>query len=154
MRLHSEANEFRRKTIVRLHKQGYKQAAIAKLTDCSQQNVSTVLFNFYKEGEASYPNKKRKGAAPRMIENQKEELKAILIIGADEFGFLTKNWTQKRVATLIYEKFGIKYNSNYISRFLSKMSFSLQKPSTYNYKKSPNDAVVWRAETLPEIKKK
>jgi transposase len=154
MRLSKEANEFRRRTIVRLHQEGYKQGKIAELTDCSQQNVSLVLSNFKKEGEGSYRNKTKKGADSRMEETQKEELRSILLIGADEFGFLTKNWTQKRVAVLIYEKFGISYNSNYISRFLRKMSFSLQKPSSYNYRKKAEDATIWRADTLPELKKK
>jgi transposase len=88
-----------------------------------------------------------------MPSEMQAELSEILLQGAILYGFETNNWTQKRVQFIIQEKFAINYHYCYVSRFLSKLSFSLQKPSTYNYKKVEEDADEWRENTLPCLKK-
>jgi transposase len=117
----------RRREIVRLHNAGLGQAAIAAITNCRQATVSKVLINFKKMGEATFCIKSRKGGKKRfrITEAQKEELRGFLKQGADKFGFADERWINIRVAELIYEKFGVKYNSYYMGRFLKKLGISV-----------------------------
>jgi hypothetical protein len=48
--------------------------------------------------------------------------------GAEGYGFRGRVWTHARVAAVIQEKMGVKYNPHHIPRYLNKIKWTRQKP--------------------------
>ncbi len=68
------------------------------------------------------------GRPPKLSEQQKQELAAILRQGAIAAGFPTDLWTLKRVAAVIERHFGVKYHPSHVWRVVGSTGWSAQKP--------------------------
>jgi len=149
-----EAQEYRRRRILELDKEGYGQPEIAELVECSQCWVSKVLKRVELEGEASL---KAKGYAPgkaaALSAAQLEQLRSLLQAEAKAAGFASDGWTRQRVAHLICEHFSVRHDLSHISRILKKLAFTLQKPQRRDYRQDQGAVTKWRNETLPQLKK-
>jgi transposase len=149
-----EAQEYRRRRILDLHKEGYEQREIAQLVDCSQCWVSKVLQCVELEGEEGL---KAKGYAPgksaALSAAQLEQLRSLLQAEAKAAGFASDGWTRQRVAQLISERFSVRHDLSHISRILKKLVFTLQKPQRRDYRQNQAAVTKWRYETLPQLKK-
>jgi len=155
MKLQSrEAQEFRLQQIVSLHQEGYSQPDIARLLECSQAWVSKVLQRAQRDGQA---NLKAKGPAPgktaALSTAQLDQLRRLLAAEAQAAGFDSDGWTRQRVAHLIKQQFGVSHHLSHISRILSKLGFTLQKPKRRDYRQDPQAVAQWKQERLPELKK-
>jgi len=155
MKLQSkEAQEFRLQQIVSLSEEGYRQPDIARLLECSQAWVSKVLQRAQREGKE---NLKAKGFAPgktpALSTQQLEQLRGWLEAQAQASGFDTDGWTRQRVARLIFERFQVRHDLSHISRILSKLGFSLQKPKRRDYRQDAQAVADWKQQRLPKLKK-
>jgi len=155
MKLHGqEAQEFRLQQIVALHDEGYSQPAIAELLHCSQAWVSKVLQRARREGREKL---KAKGPAPgkaaALSAPQLAHLRRLLEAEAQASGFATDGWTRQRVAQLIKERFGVTHHLSHISRILSKLGFTRQKPQRRDYRQDAQAVARWKETTLPGLKK-
>ncbi len=63
---------------------------------------------------------------PKLSEQQKQELAAILRQGAIAAGFPTDLWALKRVAVVIERHFGVKYHPSHVWRGLAE--HGLERP--------------------------
>jgi len=77
-----------------------------------------------------------------------------LIAGKDprhySFGFVL--WTRKLVADLIEQKFGARLSLPSISRILTKLGMSAQRPLYRAYQQDPEKVRIWKEETYPAIR--
>lgn len=156
MRLQTkEAQEFRLQQICSLREKGCSQNEIAELTDCDQSWVSKVLKRVEEEGLENLKAKESKaGNTPALDEEQLDDLGRVLDAEARASGFETDGWTQKRVAKVISQRYGVNHHPSHISRILAKIGFTRQKPIDKDYRQEAEDVRQWREETLPALKKK
>jgi len=145
--------EYRRMHVWGMHKQGYKQQAIADALGLSQGGVSYILGRVQEGGLDALHRQKSPGAKPRLTEKQKKELLAKLEQGAESFGFEGDVWTTKRIAQMIQEVFGVRYHHDYIGPLLRSMGWSFQKPVVRATQRDEEAIAKWLEERWPEVKK-
>lgn len=94
------------------------------------------------------------GGVSRMTDEQRAELRELLVQGAHANGFDTELWTLPRIAKLIEQRFSIKYESSHVSRILKRLGFSPQKPERRAREQDEAAVARWREKDWPRIKKK
>lgn len=156
MRLKTDASvEYRFALVAKLRWQGKKQTEIADLVGCSQAWVSQVLKRHRCEGKAGLKIKGKAPGKPASLNAaQLKKLKILLLKGALTYGFPTDNWTQERIATLVEQRFAVRYHPSHVSKVMRRIGFSRQKPKRRSFKKDEAAVHKWRDETLPALKKK
>ena len=104
-------------------------------------------FHFSNRGRKAYLNKEQKKELYNMIKEDPES-----------HGFMSGLWTCAMIAHLIFLKFGVTYNSHYLSRMLKKMGLSYQKakfiPAKCNEKEFLAKRKEWQEVTWPNLLKK
>jgi transposase len=106
------------------------------------------------EGLNALVRKPGSGAESKLTSKQLEELKTILKQGAIASGYQTDRWTSRIVADLIFKKWKVSYNRNYVRQLLHDLGFSYQKPTTKSKKHCPAAVKRWRKHDWTRIKKK
>ena len=71
-----------------------------------------------------------------------------------QLGFATELWTCRRLAQLIGEEWGIRFNAEYLPRWLRARDFTPQKPQRVPRERDPEVIEAWLATEWPRIKKK
>ena len=137
-----------------LHQQGWPQKQIAVALGVTQGAVSQWIARGRADGPDALRNRSRKGATPKLTEEQRERLPDLLKRGAEAYGFVGDVWTQARIASVIKREFGVSYHVDHIGRLLHAIGWSVQKPTLRATER--NDAAIerWRSEKWPAIKKK
>lgn len=152
--LSPEAKEYRRFVAFRMHQQGIKQCQIAQTLGVTQGAVSQWLKAAREGGLEALKNHPPPGATPRLSEEDKQQLVALLEQGAQAFGFMGNLWTRARVQKLIKEQFGVLYHVSYLSELLAKLGFTRQKPKKKARQQDPEAVAAWHKQRWPELKKK
>ena len=137
-----------------LHQHGWSQKQIAMALDVTQGAVSQWIARGRAGGAVALRNRSRKGATPKLTQEQRERLPDLLKCGAEAYGFVGDVWTQARIASVIKREFGVRYHPDHIGRLLHAIGWSVQKPTLRASER--NDAAIerWRSEKWPAIKKK
>lgn len=151
----TEAQGFRLLQIIRLDEEGVSRKQIASLTDCSQAWVSKVLKRCRQQGKENVrPKGPPPGHRPALGEEQLNELASILKGEALAYGFDSDGWSQKRIARVIEERYGVHHDPSHISRLLKKIGFTRQKPRVRDYRRDEAQVAQWKTQDLPALKKK
>lgn len=120
--------EGRRLRAWQLHQNGWKQLQIAQALGVTQGAVSHWLARAKKEGPQALRKRTSPGAPPRLRQDQKAKLPALLARGAEALGFRGDAWTCQRVAQVIEQEWGVSYHPDHVSRLLRACGWSQQKP--------------------------
>ena len=137
-----------------LHQQGWQQKQIAIALGVSQGAVSQWIARGRAGGPEALRNRSHPGATPKLTNEQRERLPALLKRGAQAYGFVGDVWTQARIATMIKREFGVSYHPDHIGRLLRAIGWSVQKPIERASERNDAATLRWRSEKWPEIKKK
>jgi transposase len=143
-----------RRRAIELYQQGKTQKFIVQALGVSQPSVSRWIKAFKERGEASLARPQVGGSIRRLTPEQIEQLVKMLDEGAAHHGFEGNVWTRARVKELIERKFGVTYQVRTLSDLLRDLGYTLQKPDRRSYRQDPEKVREWRAQTLPELKKK
>ena len=137
-----------------LHQQGWPQKQIVVALGVSQGAVCQSIARGRAGGPDALRNRSRRGAIPKLTNQQRDQLPDLLKRGAEAYGFVGDVWTQARIATVIKREFGLSYHRDHIGRLLRAIGWSVQKPIERATQR--NDAAIerWRTEKWPAIKKK
>lgn len=137
-----------------LYGQGWPQKQIAEALGVTQGAVSQWIARGRTGGSDALRNRSHTGATPKLTQQQRDQLPALLKRGAQAYGFVGDVWTQARIATLIKREFGVSYHVDHIGRLLHSIGWSVQKPTPRASER--NDAAIecWRTEKWPALKKK
>src|ERR1051325_8583667 len=93
--------EWRRLRAWQLFEQGWKQKDIATALDATQGAVSQWITRAKNAGQDALKRRKAPGAKPKLSAEQKAQIPALLLRGAEAFGFSGDVWTCERIATVI-----------------------------------------------------
>jgi transposase len=144
--------QYCRREAVRLFGEGLTNAAIGRRLGVSRQSVSGWHQRFEAQGTAGL-QMQPPGPAPRLSQQQLQELAHALLLGAQAHGYDTQLWTLERIADLIHQQTGIKYHPSHVWKILRRMGWSSQKP--VGRAKERNEAAIaqWVQEEMPRIKR-
>ncbi len=121
--------EGRRLRAWELKEQGWSQREIAHALGVTEGAVSQWMRRGHEGGGIEALRKRTSpGAPPRLSEEQRAQLKGLLLKGAEAYGFRGEVWTCERVAKLIRAEFCVSYHPAHVSRVVRQLGLSLQKP--------------------------
>ena len=97
---------------------------------------------------------KASGAKPKLSEQQRTELKALIENGPQAAGFTAGLWTGPMVGDLIRRRYGVRYHNHYVPELLHQLGFSVQRPRKRLARADAAAQDAWLRERFPAIKKK
>jgi len=151
--LSPEAKEYRRFVAWQMHQQGIKHSQIAQTLGVTQGAVSQWMKAAKEGGLEALKNHPPPGANPRLSQEDKQRLIALLHQGAEAFGFVGNLWTRPRVQKLIKDEFGVSYHVSYLSALLRQLGFTRQKPKKKARQQDEQALETWQQERWPALKK-
>ena len=98
--------------------------------------------------------RKAPGAAPRLTQDQRDELVALIEAGPQGSGYSGGMWTGPRIGDLIRQRFGVRYHNHHVPRLLHQLGFSVQRPRKRLARADAAAQKIWLKKRLPAIKKK
>ena len=140
--------------------EGHKTGEIAKLLGVSGKTVIDWVFKFMSGGMAWVTGKhyKGRGRKEKLTNAQKKQLHDMIVDGPEKNGFSSGIWNCAMIAQLIFLKFSVQFNLNYLPTLLKNIGLSYQKArfisDRQNEEKYEEARKEWLEETLPELIKK
>jgi len=122
-------------------------------------HVRTVVrwrkkLNKHNDDLCGLVRKKGSGRTPSLNEEQKQQLKDIILAGAVAAGYSNERWTSKIVADLIQKKFGVKLAPRTVRDLLPTLGLSPQMPVVKSHKHDDEAVLEWATRTWKRLKKK
>ncbi len=93
------------------------------------------------------------GRTAKLSDDERQQLAEIVRAGAVAYGFPNEQWTSKRVRLVIFERFHVEYNSNYVCEILKSLDLSPQLPQVRSAKRDQAAIDRWKRYVWPVIKK-
>ena len=94
------------------------------------------------------------GPSPKLTEEQRSALAALVEAGPLFAGYQTGVWTGPMIGDLIENRFGVRYHKHNVPRLLHELRFSLKRPRKRLARADAMKQATWLRETFPAIKKK
>lgn len=143
-----------------------RELAVARVSEgCAQEDVAAFLkihpgslsrwVRIARDGGAAALKAKPTPGRPRKLTARQE--KAVLSwMGKSptHFGFPDELWTSRRLASLIEERFGVHFNSNYLVEWLTQRNLSPQKPARKALERNEAAIAQWVGREWPRLGKK
>jgi transposase len=149
-----EAIEARRLKGLRLLKRGVAQSDVAREVGVTRQTVHIWARRLAEVAGALGQLRARRLGRPRYLsEEQRADLRAILLAGALQAGFPTELWTIKRVRAVVQQRFDVEYSPVGIWRVLRGLGFTPQKPEKRATQRDEEVIAQWKRKTWPALKK-
>lgn len=145
--------EARRRFAAALLRDGKSLAETARLTGAHVSSVKRWKKALKEGGDEALAAKAQPGRAPRLSDDQRRQLVAILCRGARAAGYATELWTLRRIARVIELHFGVKFHQGHVWKVLRAMNWSAQKPERRARERDEKAIEQWRREDWPRIKK-
>jgi transposase len=86
---------------------------------------------------------------------QQEQLKGVLLRGAEAAGYRTELWTLKRIGEVIRKQFGVRYSPVGVWALLRHgLGWSWQKPERRALERDEAAIAQWKRKEWPRLKKR
>ena len=154
MRRDRVALERRRLQAARLLEQGLTEAEVARRLGVHRQSVNRWAKALKVEGRAGLHRAPRAGRPPKLNEAEMAQLEQCLKQGPEQFGYLSGLWTLARVAKLIEQQHGVRYDASQVWRILRKLNWSCQRPTGRARERDEQAIQQWKKVRWPQLKKK
>lgn len=146
--------EERRMLAARLLRQGIPQSEVARRVGVHRQSVSRWAEQLAKGGRPALKKAGRAGRKPRLDVADLRRIERGLQRGPEALGYETSLWTAWRVAHLIEEECGVRYDPSQAWRILRKLGWSCQRPVGRALERDEAKIREWKEKRWVEIKKK
>ena len=101
----------------------------------------------------SLVRKSGSGTTSKLSDEQKQQVKDIVLAGAQNSGYADERWATKRVAAMIRQTFGIEYSRSAAGDLLHALGLSPQMPIAKSHKHSEDEVLRWSQQEWKRIKK-
>lgn len=146
--------EWRRIHAYHLRQKGWTEGEIAAAVGVTRGAVSQWLKRAKEGGMEALRDRERPGAPCRLSAEEKGQLCEVLRQGAVACGFLGEFWTGKRIAELIFQRFGVRYHPYHVRRLLKELGWTLQTPARRATQRDEKAIRTWREKRWSWLKKK
>src|SRR5689334_3622111 len=99
-----------------LKQQGWRQSEIATKLGVTPSAVSQWVKRATEKGSSALRQQPRGGRPCRLSGEEIDSLLILLEFGATAWGFSSDEWTNRRIAIVISQEFGVYYHPAHISR--------------------------------------
>jgi len=144
-----------RRNIVRLSKEGYRTAEIARILDVSERMTQLALKAYREQGTQGIKPKKRgrRSGEKRLLtqEQEREIQKAIVDKTPEQLKLKCCLWTRKAIHEFILGKYGIDLKLSTLGYYLERWGFSVQRPVKRARRQDPTKVDAWLNSEYPEI---
>ena len=155
-KLSSEAQQERRRQVVRAFRRGVKQRQIARDLGLSYSSVRMTVGRYKKDGPQGIQMGRRgrhQGSCRTLTAEQEERIRRLITDKRPEQLKLDfALWTRKAVMLLVERQCRIKLPVRSVGEYLKRWGFTPQKPIRRAYERSPVAVQKWLDESYPEIK--
>jgi transposase len=157
-KLSIDAQEERRKTIVRMRKQGKKLWEIEEAVSLSRTAICKTLKT-YREGGWKALRGKQRGTLlgeNRHLTKEQERMLRNKIIDRrpEQLKMDFALWTRGAVKQLIMQDYGIDMPIRTVGEYLKRWGFTPQKPAKFAYERRPEKVKEWLENTYPQIRER
>lgn len=139
---------------MRMLEQGLGVIEVARSLNVAHSTVSGWKRRLHDGGMASVQDRPRSGRPRKLSDEQRRQLREILIAGPLAAGYRNDLWTLARVATVIQRRFGVRFHPNYVGRLMHELGFTHQKPVPRARRRDEEAIQNFRDRQWKEIKKK
>lgn len=147
------ALERRRMKAAKLLDQGISEAEVARRVGAHRQSVNRWAKQKQQGGTLALKKAGRAGRKPRLKESDRQRIVAGLERGPEALGYDTGLWTSQRVADLIEQECGVRYNTAHVWRILRDLGWSCQRPTGKALERDEKAIRRWKRVRWPELKK-
>ena len=144
--------EARRKRAFALTQHGWKQRDMAEALAVSPAAVSQWLAKAREGGVAAWRAKPRPTGPIKLTDAQLRVIPELLSHSAEADGFRGAVWTCARVAAVIWEAFGVSSHKAPVSRLLTRVRWTPQRPIARAVQRDEAVITPWRIHVWPELK--
>ena len=131
--------------------EGKTPKEVAEILEVTKRSVNRW------QADAKKPKKKKAGrllGRPRKLSaKQTKRLEKALDKGAYAFGYAGDYWTLNQIAQIIWQLFGVRYETSAVWHVMQRMGWSNQRPQRQPLHRKEEAIEQWRKEELPRIKK-
>lgn len=145
--------ERRRRRAIDLLKTGLAITEVARRLGCSHSSVILWRDAVRRRGPTALRAKPAPGRPPKLTARQREKLPRLLLRGPAAWGFETELWTTRRIATVIHREFGVRLHRAHVSRVLTALEWSCQKPERRAIERDEAAIEHWKRYRWPGVKK-
>ena len=156
MRSQGSAPELERRrqlAVVRVA-EGHSQAQVAAILGVHHNTVSRWVCTVRERGTDALKAKPTPGRPRKLTARQEKTVLGWVAKPPTSFGFATDLWTSRRLAALIEQRLGIRFNSNYLVEWLRAREQSPQKPVQPAKERDEAAIARWTKEDWPRLQKK
>jgi transposase len=146
--------ERRRRRAIALLGQGLSLSEVARRVQASVGAVSQWRQAWAQGGEAALAPKLVPGRPRKLTARQREDLQQRLLKGAKAYGFPNELWTLKRIATVIWLEFRVRYHPSHVWKVLRSWRWSCQVPERRAIQRDEQALAPWKRYQWPAIKKR
>lgn len=146
--------ERRRQKAIALLKDGWQPVEVARRLGVDRRSVRRWRASYERDGQRGLTARPAPGRPAKLDAEAKERLEALLIAGAQAWGFPTDLWTCPRVAQVIRKEFGVRYHVDHIGRLLHSLGWTAQKPERRARERDEEAIQRWVRVDWERIKKK
>ena len=138
----------------RLLGKGYSQSEVARRVEAHRQSVSQWARQLQQGGRQALRKAGRAGRKPRLRPEDLRRIERGLKRGPEALGYETSLWTSARVAHLIEQECGVKYDPSQAWRILRQLGWSCQRPTGRALERDEAKIRQWKRERWLELKKR
>ena len=146
--------ERRRELAVARVNEGHSQAQVAAILGVHANTVSRWVCTAREQGTDALKAKPTPGRPRKLTARQEKTVLGWVAKLPTSFGFPTDLWTSRRLAALIKQRLGIRFNSNYLVEWLHARKQSPQKPAQPARERDEAAITRWKDEDWPRLQKK
>jgi len=149
-----EVLEYRRWLAIQRVCDGYSSQEVADFLGVDPSSVRRWVAAFRRHGPAALAAQAVSGRPSKLTTAQEKIVLRWLDDNPTEHGFTTELWTAGRLADLIDQEWGIKFNEHYLCAWLREHDRTPQKPQRVPRERDDEAIAAWLAKDWPRIKKK
>jgi transposase len=137
-----------------LLEKGFSQSEVARRVRAHRQSVSQWARQLQQGGWRALKKAGRAGRKPRLAPEDLRRIERALKRGPQALGYETSLWTSSRVAQLIEQECGVRYDSSQAWRILRQLGWSCQRPTGRAWERDEAKIERWKKDRWPEVKKR
>jgi len=145
--------EARRRRAIAYLQKGRGIREVGRLVGASPSSVVRWSLMYKRAGKEGLRAKPHPGRGLKLGKQSRQRLVKMLLKGPLAYNYRTELWTLKRVAEVIWKKFGVRYHIGHVWYILRGLRWSCQKPESRAREQNERAINNWRARRWPHIKK-